>query len=73
MIDYYKKALPLTIGVFLTLLCIISLIEFVRGFDVYDLEYTLEVIHYFVLAVLTGFIGIPLFFLGLERISTKNG
>jgi hypothetical protein len=73
MIEYYKKALPLTAGTFLSLLCIISLIEFVRGVDFLDLTYIWEVIPYFITSLISGLIGIPMFFYGLEKVVGKNG
>ena len=71
MIEYYKKALPITAGTFLTLLCIISLIEFVRGVDFLDLSYIWDVIPYFITSLISGFIGIPMFFYGLEKVGDK--
>lgn len=73
MIEYYKKALPLTVGTFLTLLCIISLIEFVRGVDFLDLSYIWDVMPYFITSLISGLIGIPMFFYGLEKLGVKNG
>ncbi len=73
MMEYYKKSLPLTVGTFFSLLCIISLIEFVRNFDVFDFSYTLEALPFLVLSVVSGFVGIPLFFYGLEKITDKSG
>lgn len=72
MMEYYKKSLPLTVGTFFSLLCIVSLIEFVRSFDVFDFSFTVEALPFLALSVVSGFIGIPLFFYGLEKLSGKN-
>ncbi len=69
--EYYKKALPLTVGTFFSLLCIISLIEFVRNFDVFDLGYTVDYLPFLALSIVSGLIGIPLFFFGLEKVANK--
>ncbi len=73
MLEYYKKSLPLTVGVFFSLLCIVSLIEFVRAFDVFDLSYTIEALQFLALSIISGFVGIPLFFYGLEKLTGKAG
>ncbi len=71
MLNYYKKSIPLTLGVFLSIFCIISLIEFIRAIDFSDLEYTVDYLHYFVLAVLSGFTGLPLVFYGIEKLQKQ--
>jgi hypothetical protein len=71
MMEYYKKALPLTVGTFFSLLCIISLIEFVRNLDAFDLSYTVDYLPFLALSIVSGFIGIPLFFFGLEKMANK--
>jgi hypothetical protein len=73
MMEYYKKSLPITVGTFFSLLCIISLIEFVRNIDAFDFSYTVEALPFLALSVVSGFIGIPLFFYGLEKVADKNG
>lgn len=73
MISLYRRALPLTFGVFLSIMGIAFLLEFVRSFDIYDLGFTMEIIHLLVIGFVSMFIGVPLFFLGLEKIENKNG
>ena len=73
MKEFYKKSLPLTIGTFLSLLCIISLIEFVRGLDFFDLSYVWESLPYLALSLFSAFVGIPMFFYGLKKVSSENG
>lgn len=68
MLNYYKKSIPLTIGIFLSIFCVISLVEFIRALDFSDLEYTLDYLHYLILAIVTGFTGLPLVFYGVEKL-----
>lgn len=71
MLSYYKKSLPLTIGVFLSIFCVLSLIEFIKAIDFSDLEYIIENLHYLVLALFTGFTGLPLVFYGVEKLQKQ--
>jgi hypothetical protein len=71
MLSYYKKSIPLTIGVFLSIFCVISLIEFIKAIDFSDLGYALDYLHYLFLAVITGFTGLPLVFYGVEKLQKQ--
>lgn len=64
MIEYYKKVFPLTLGTFLSLACVIFMVEAVRLFS---FNYLDEWLPQFLLSVVFGFIGFPVFFWGLER------
>lgn len=69
MIAYYKKVFPLTLGTFLSLVCIVSLVEAVRLFS---FSYVDDWLPQFLVAVVFGFTGLPIFFWGLERFGKDN-
>ena len=69
MIEYWKKCLPFTIGMMLSISFVLLMIEFIRATDFYDFEYAFDGLPYLGIAVICGFIGIPLTISGIERLS----
>lgn len=72
MIQFYKKSFPATLGVFLSILCVVSLIQFMRELYIDELEYIMEYLHFLAISIVSGFVGIPLFFYGIEKITNEH-
>ena len=70
MIEFRKKCLPFTIGLFLSISSVLFMIEFIRGIDFVDIEYSLEVLPYLCAAILCGLIGYPLCLYGINKINS---
>lgn len=56
----WKKFLPMSLGIFLSLACVLFLMEAIREIDFDGWDYNLPPLLYFVFALICGLIGIPL-------------
>lgn len=72
MIKFWKKSLPFTCGLILSICCVLFFIEFIRNIDFEDWEYTLEVMPYFAVGLLLGLVGIPLAVFGIGKLTDEN-
>lgn len=69
MIKTYKKLFPATLGIFLSLVCVVALAEFFKSFDILYLEEPAEYVPFLLIAIFSGFSGIPLALNGIEKLS----
>ncbi|BFM12938.1 hypothetical protein R50072_30910 [Simiduia litorea] len=72
MIEIYKKFLPTTIGIFLSLACVLSLAEFFRDFHLQHLNDSFDHFQYLIMALVFGFIGIPMSLDGTLKLSSDE-
>lgn len=72
MIKYWRCCLPFTIGLILSVTFILFMVEFIRGIDFEDLEFTLYALPYLGISIISGIVGIPLTLFGIERLCEKN-
>ena len=67
-----KKYLRITIGIMLTMACVLFMVEFIRSIDFEDLEYTLMELPNLALCVICGLAGIPLVLSELAKFDTRS-
>ncbi len=71
MVKFYRKSFPITIGIILSIVCVLFISEFVKSVDFEDLEYVSDTLPYLCIGVISGLIGIPTFLYGVERMGSN--
>lgn len=68
----FSRYLRFAVGIMLTIACVLFMVEFIRGLDFEDIEYSLRELPNLGLCIVTGLIGIPLVLSELSKMDNKS-